>query len=161
MLYVEAIRDALKAADPANAAAYDANAATYVAELQALDAEIRQLFAAIPADRRKAIVSHEAFAYFEQAYGFDFIAPRISTSREPSARDIARLIDQAKAEGVRAVFVENITDPRLAERIAAEAGAAVGGKLISDALTAPDGVAPTYVQMFRHNAATIVAALQR
>ena len=116
--------------------------------------------AAIPADRRKIISTHDAFGYFQQAYGVEFIAPQgVSTEAEPSARDVARIITQVKKQKIPAVFLENIADPRLMERIAQESGARVGGKLYSDALTDAKGDAPTYLDMMRHNIKQISAAL--
>ena len=116
--------------------------------------------AAIPADRRKIISTHDAFGYFQQAYGVEFIAPQgVSTEAEPSARDVARIITQVKKQKIPAVFLENIADPRLMERIAQESGARIGGKLYSDALTDAKGDAPTYLDLMRHNIKQISAAL--
>jgi zinc/manganese transport system substrate-binding protein len=154
------IRDALVAADPAGKAAYEANAATYLGKLDALDQDVKVAVAAIPADRRKIISTHDAFGYFQQAYGVEFIAPQgVSTEAEPSARDVARIITQVKKQKIPAVFLENITDARLMERIAQESGARIGGKLYSDALTDAKGDAPTYLDMMRHNIKQISTAL--
>jgi zinc/manganese transport system substrate-binding protein len=159
-VYVTNIRDALIAADPAGKAAYEANAAAYIAKLDTLDQEVKAAVAAIPAERRKIITTHDAFGYFEQAYGVAFIAPQgVSTEAEPSARDIARIITQVKKQKIPAVFLENVTDPRLMERIAKETGARVGGKLYSDALTGENGDAPGYIELMRHNLKTLGAAL--
>ena len=159
-VYVANIRDALVAADPAGKAAYEANAAAYLAKLDALDKDVKAAVAAIPADRRKIISTHDAFGYFQQAYGVEFVAPQgVSTEAEPSARDVARIITQVKKQKIPAVFLENITDPRLMERIAQETGARVGGKLYSDALTDEKGDAPTYIDLMRHNIKQIRTAL--
>jgi len=159
-LYVANIRDALSAADPAGKATYDANAAAYLTKLDALDRDVKAAVAAIPADRRKIISSHDAFGYFEEAYGIDFIAPQgVSTEAEPSARDVARIITQIKRQKIPAVFLENVTDPRLMNRISQESGARIGGKLYSDALTGDNGDAPTYIDLVRHNIKQIAAAL--
>ena len=159
-VYVANIRDALVAADPAGKAAYEANAAAYLGKLDALDQDVKAAVAAIPADRRKIISTHDAFGYFQQAYGVEFIAPQgVSTEAEPSARDVARIITQVKKQKIPAVFLENITDARLMERIAQESGARIGGKLYSDALTDEKGDAPTYLDMMRHNIKQISAAL--
>ena len=120
----------------------------------------RAAVAAIPADRRKVISTHDAFGYFQQAYGVEFIAPQgVSTEAEPSARDVARIITQMKKQKIPAVFLENITDARLMERIAQETGARIGGKLYSDALTDDKGDAPSYIELMRHNVKTLSAAL--
>ena len=159
-LYVGNVRDALIAADPAGKATYEANAAAYQTRLDALEAEIKAAVARIPADRRKAITSHDAFGYFVKAYGIAFIAPQgVSTEAEASARDVARIIRQIKAQKVPAVFLENITNPRLAEQIARESGAKIGGRLYSDALSAADGPAGTYIAMMKHNISQIEKAL--
>ena len=116
--------------------------------------------ARIPADRRKIITTHDAFGYFGQAYKIDFIAPQgVSTEAEVSAKDIAAIITQIKKQKIPAVFLENITDPRLLEQIAKETGAKIGGTLYSDALTDEKGPAPTYIDMMRHNIRTLSAAL--
>jgi zinc/manganese transport system substrate-binding protein len=159
-IYCTIIRDALAAADPPGRSAYEANATAYLARLDALDAEVRAALAKIPPQRRRVISSHDAFGYFEDAYGIEFIAPiGLSTDAEPSARDVARIITQIRRERIPALFVENVIDPRLMRLIAKESGARIGGKLYSDALTGREGEAPTYVAMMRHNVGEITAAL--
>jgi zinc/manganese transport system substrate-binding protein len=159
-LYVANIRDGLIKADPAGRPAYEANAAAYLAKLDALDREVMDVVARIPADRRKIITTHDAFGYFAQAYGIAFIAPQgVSTEAEVSARDLARIITQIRRQKIPAVFLENVTDPRLVRRIAEETGAKIGGTLYSDALTDANGDAPTYIDMMRHNIRTLAAAL--
>jgi zinc/manganese transport system substrate-binding protein len=151
-VYVANIRDALVKADPAGKDRYEANAAAYVAKLDALEAEVKTTVATIPAERRKIITTHDSFGYFAAAYGVTFIAPQgVSTEAEVSARDLAKIIRQAKTQKIPAVFMENVTDPRLMQRIAEETGAKVGGRLYSDALSAPNGPAATYLDMMRHN----------
>jgi zinc/manganese transport system substrate-binding protein len=158
--YVANIRDALVAADPADAAIFQANAATYLAKLDALDREVREAIAQIPPERRKVISTHDAFGYFAAAYGIKFIAPQgVSTESEPSARDIAKIISQVKATKIPAVFLENFSDDRLMRRISAETGARVGGTLYSDSLTDEKGEAPTYIDMVRHNIKALTSAL--
>lgn len=159
-IYAANIRDALIKADPAGKADYEANATAYLAELDRLDAEVKAAVARIPAERRKAITSHDAFGYFVKAYGIQFIAPQgVSTEAEASARDVARIIRQVKAEKVPAVFLENVTNPRLVEQIAKESGAKIGGRLYSDALSKADGPAATYIAMMKHNISQIEKAL--
>ena len=159
-IYVANIRDALDAADPADAEVYRANAEAYLAKLDALDREVREAIAQIPQDRRKVISTHDAFGYFAAAYGIEFIAPLgVSTESEASARDIAGIITQIRAAKIPAVFLENISDPRLIRRISAETGARVGGTLYSDSLTGEKGDAPTYIDMVRHNIKALTSAL--
>lgn len=159
-IYVANIRDALAGADPSGKDVYEKNAAAYLSKLDALEAEVKAAVARIPADRRKIITSHDAFGYFEKAYGVSFVAPQgVSTEAEASAKDVARIIQQIRREKIPAVFLENVSDPRLMERIAAESGAKIGGKLYSDALSGPDGPAATYIDMMRHNITALSAAL--
>ncbi len=159
-IYVANIRDALIAADPAGKAAYEANTAAYLGKLDALEAELKDLVAKIPPERRRIITSHDAFRYFEAAYGVDFVAPQgVSTESEASAKDVARIIQQIKREKITAVFVENVSDARLMERIAKETGARIGERVYSDALSDANGPAGTYINMMRHNIRAFSAAL--
>ena len=160
VIYVDNITAALAKTDPANASAYYGNRATYVAEIEALDAEIRNTVAGLAEDRRTVVTPHDAFGYYSEAYGLRFVAPQgLSTESEPSAGDVAALIRQIRAEGITAVFVESLTDPRLIKQIADETGASIGGTVYSDALSGPDGPASTYLDMMRHNAGMFAEAL--
>jgi zinc/manganese transport system substrate-binding protein len=159
-IYVGNIRDGLAAVDPARKAAYDASAQAYLAKLDELEKEVRATIAAIPTERRKIITTHDSFGYFGAAYGLSFIAPEgVSTDSEPSAKDVARIIRQIKKQKIPAVFLENVSDPRLIEQIARETGAAIGGKLYSDALSEPAGPAASYIDMMRHNVRELAKAL--
>ncbi|MGJ5129825.1 MULTISPECIES: metal ABC transporter substrate-binding protein [unclassified Bradyrhizobium] len=161
-VYVKNIRDALVAAAPADAEVFKANAERYLGELDALDREVRAEIDKIPAERRKVISTHDAFGYFADAYGVQFIAPLgVSTETEPSARDVAEIIRQVKKAGIPAVFLENFNDDRLVGRIAAETGAKIGGTLYSDALSEEKGPVPTYIAMVRHNIRALTSALVR
>ena len=158
--YVDNIRDALIAADPGDAQVFRDNADAYLVKLDALDRHVRESIAQIPDGRRKVISTHRAFGYFAGAYGVEFIAPvGVSTESEASARDIAGIITQIRAAKIPAVFLENISDPRLIRRISAETGVRVGGTLYSDSLTAEKGDSPTYIDMVRHNIKTLTSAL--
>jgi zinc/manganese transport system substrate-binding protein len=159
-IYVANIRNALVAADPSGAEVFRSRAQSYLAKLDALDREVHEALAKIPPTRRKVISTHDAFGYFASAYGIEFIAPLgVSTESEPSARDIAAIITQIKTKKIPAVFLENISDPRLIRRISAETGAKVGGTLFSDSLTGEKGDAPTYIDMVRHNIKALTSAL--
>lgn len=159
-IYVTNIANALAAVQPADAEFFHDQAKAYLNKLDELDREVRDALAKIPPERRKAISTHKAFGYFAAEYGVQFIAPvGVSTETEPSARDIAAIIGQIKAERIPAVFLENISDDRLIRRIAAETGAKVGGTLISDGLTGEKGPAPTYIDMVRHNIKVLTSAL--
>lgn len=159
-IYVSNIRDGLVQADPAGAEGYKARAAAYLVKLDGLEAEVKAAVQRIPADRRRIITSHDAFGYFGRAYGMAFISPQgVSTETEASARDVARIIRQIRADKIPAVFLENVSDPRLMDRIAKETGARIGGRLYSDALSAQDGPAGTYIDMMRSNIRELGAAL--
>jgi zinc/manganese transport system substrate-binding protein len=159
-IYVANISDALVAADTADAGVFRANAQAYLTKLDALDREVRAAVAKIPPARRKVISTHDAFGYFAAAYGIEFIAPSgVSTESEASARDIAGIITEIKREKIPAVFLENISDPRLIRRISTETGARVGGTLYSDSLTGEKGEAPTYIELVRHNIKALTGAL--
>jgi zinc/manganese transport system substrate-binding protein len=160
-LYVANIAAALGRVDPDGKVAYEARATAYQAKLDALDAEIRAAYDAIPVRQRRVITTHDAFGYYGAAYGITFLAPQgTSTDTEASAKDVARLIRLIRKEKIGAIFVENISDPRLIQRIADETGAKVGGALFSDALSAPDGPAANYLAMMRHNLALLAAAMR-
>ena len=134
--------------------------ADYTARIDQLDAKVRAWLGAVPRAQRRVITSHDAFGYFGAAYGVDFLAPQgWTTNSEPSAAAVARLIRQIRQEGIRAVFIENISDPRLVERLAQEGGVHVGGTLYSDALSRPGGPADSYLKLFHHNASSIARAL--
>jgi zinc/manganese transport system substrate-binding protein len=159
-IYVTNIRDALIFADPAGKAVYEANAADYLRKLDGLEEDVKGLVAGIPADRRRIITSHDAFRYFEDAYGIEFVSPQgVSTDAEASAKDVAKIIQQIRREKIKAVFVENVSDARLMERIAKETGARIGERVYSDALSEPSGSAGTYIDMMRHNIRAFSAAL--
>ena len=158
--YVVNIEAALAEADPAHAADYRAAAKTYLAAIDAMDGQVRREIAEVPPERRKVVSSHDAFGYFGKAYGVEFVAPQgISENAEPSAADMARLIDQIRSEHIKVLFFENALSPRLVEQIGRETDAVVGGTLYADALSPPDGPAPTYLDMFRHNLPLLKAAM--
>jgi len=159
-VYVKNIADAFCAADAAGCDTYKANAEAYGEQLETLETEIEATIAEIPEDKRTIITSHDAFGYFQHEYGLKFLAPEgISTESEASAADVAALITQVKEDKAAAIFVENITNPRLIEQIANETGLKVGGTLYSDALSDESGPAATYIDMMRHNLTTIKGAV--
>lgn len=160
--YVENIRAALVAALPQDADVINARAAAYSAKIEALDKTVRGRFQGLPPAARRVITTHDAFGYFGAAYGVQFLAAEgVSTESEASAASVAGLIRQVRDKQVRALFLENVTDPRLIERIAAEAGGIVGGKLYSDALSPAGGPADSYLKMFAYNVDTLSAAMRR
>jgi zinc/manganese transport system substrate-binding protein len=163
IVMVENIRDALVAADPENSAVYEANATAKISDLEALDAWVREQVATIPEERRKLVTSHDTFGYFADAYGFEVIGTALGSASteagDPSARDVAILIEEIAAAGVPAIFAENVSNPDLMASIAAEAGVTLAPPLYTDALGAPGSEASTYDGMMRGNVTTIVNAL--
>jgi zinc/manganese transport system substrate-binding protein len=161
VLYVGNIAAGLAKADPAGAATYQANAAAYVKELQTLDAWAKDQFAAIPLTKRKVITSHEAFGYLAAHYRITFLAPQgMASDAQPSARQVAQLIRQIQREKIRAVFVENMSDPKLLAQLSKDAGVKVGAALYSDALSSPGKPGATYLQMMRHNVTQLAAGMK-
>ena len=160
IVYADNVRRALAAVDPAHAENYRQRFRQYKAELEALDRQVRDELSGIPAEKRRVITSHDAFAYYGKAYGVTFLAPEgISTDSEPSARTIAGLIRQIRREGIKALFVENISDPRLIDEIARETGATLGPPLYSDAMSRPNEPAPTYLRMIQYNTTALKAGM--
>ena len=159
--WVPRIAATLCEADAAGCDSYRARAAAYTQRLSALDAEIRAAWAPLPAADRKLITSHEAFGYYAAAYGVRFLAPQgLSTEAEASAKGVARLVRQIRTEGIKALFVESIADPRLIEQIGRETGVRPSGRLYSDSLSLPDGPAGSYEALMRHNTRLMVDALR-
>ncbi|AZO68973.1 MAG: metal ABC transporter substrate-binding protein [Mesorhizobium sp.] len=159
-IYVKNIADAFCTADAEGCDSYKANAAAYTAKLDAVEGEVKAAIQSIPEEKRVVITSHDAFGYFEKAYGLTFLAPEgVSTESEPSAADVAKLVSQVKQDKAAAVFIENITNARLIEQIASETGIKVGGTLYSDALSQPDGPASTYIDLMHNNIAQIKGAI--
>ncbi len=161
MIYARNIAAGLSRADPRNASYYEGRAAGYVARMKTLDTEVKAAIAAIPPAHRKVVTSHDAFGYFGDAYGIEFIPiAGLSNQAEPSARDVAGIIRIARDEKVRGVFIENMSSPQLARQIARESGAIMGGTLYADALSPPDQPAATYLGMFSWNAGRLVYVLK-
>jgi zinc/manganese transport system substrate-binding protein len=153
ILYVQAIADGLAAADPANAGRYRDAAASYAARIAQVDAWIEATLA--------IITTHDAFGYYGARYGIEFLsAEGISTEFEPSAKAIAALVGQIRREKVHAVFIENMTSPRMAQMLARETGAVLGGTVYSDALSPPGGPAVTYEDMLQYNTTLFAGAMK-
>lgn len=158
-IYARNITQALVQLVPARAAAFEARRDSWLGRLGALRQSIAPRLMALPPERRRVLTSHDAFGYFAQEWRLQLLAAQgVSGAAEPSAAEVAGLIRQLRAEGVRAIFVENIRDARLVKQIAEEAGARVGGTLYSDALAA-EGPASTYLGMYRQNVERLLQAL--
>lgn len=161
MVWTDNIQAALQALDPDHASDYSSNADRYRAELRALDDEIRRAVARIPPEQRRLVTDHDDLGYFSRAYGFTVVGtvvPGTSSLAEPSAAELARLLDAVRAQGTPAVFVSSVVNPALVETFAADAGLRVV-TLYGHSLTAADGPAPNYLELMRYNARAIVAAL--
>jgi zinc/manganese transport system substrate-binding protein len=159
--YAQNIADALAMLVPKDAAAIAARAAKLDGEMAAMDQELKTKLGALPEANRRILTSHDAFHYFAKAYGLDIRSIQgVSTDTEPSAADLAEIARQAKAGQVKAIFLENMSNPELAQTISSESGVPVGGELVADALTKPDGPAPHYLDMFRYNLAELLKVLQ-
>ena len=161
VIYARNVAEGLTAADPTHADIWRVNAAAYVAEIEQVDTWITNQFAPIPSPARRIITTHDAFGYYGDRYGIAFLAVEgLATDAEPSAKAIAALVAQIKRERARTVFLENMTDPRLAEMLARETGATISGPLYSDALSEPDGPAPDYLTMLRYNTTLFERAMR-
>jgi zinc/manganese transport system substrate-binding protein len=158
--YVRTIAASLETADPAHAADYAQRAAGYDAELAELDGWVRARIDTVPQDQRKVITTHDAFRYFGRAYGIEFRAPvGVAEDSEPNAAAVAALIRQIRHDRIKALFIENMTDPRLIQQLARDAGTTSGGALFADALSRPGEGGDSYEAMFRHNVTALVAAM--
>jgi zinc/manganese transport system substrate-binding protein len=160
--YVTNIGNALIRALPAHSDQLKARMAQYIGRLDQLDRTLKGEFVAIPAARRRVITTHDAFAYFGAAYGIDFLPVQgWTTEAESSAAAVGRLVEQARSHRAAAVFLENITDPRMMRQLARDTGLTVGGRLHSDALAPPGEPAATYVGMIRANADTLLEVMRK
>ncbi|MDX1975073.1 MAG: metal ABC transporter substrate-binding protein [Rickettsiales bacterium] len=159
--YTKNIRDALIKADPAHSAQYQANAQTYLNKLDELDSWAHRSIQSVPISKRKIITSHDAFGYLAHAYNISISSPQgLSTDSQPSAKQVAQLIDQIRREKITAIFIENLSESRLIQQITADTGAVIRGTLYSDALSDSKGPATTYLTMFRHNMALLIEAMR-
>jgi len=160
-LYVKNIAEGLCKAAPADCEGFQDRARAYTEHLKELDQEIRMAVDAIPAERRRVMVSHAAFGYYQRAYGITFMAPvGVSTEEEPSAAVVASLIRQAREQKVQAFFFENNSDPRLLKRMASELKNVTVGELYADSLSPLGGPASDYISMMRLNTRTLMNALR-
>ena len=159
--YVANIATGLSEVAPDHAADFKANADRLIAEIAALDQQLKADFAAIPQEKRRVLTSHDAFHYFGRAYGIEFVSVQgLSTEAEPTADDLVKVVRQARGGHFSAIFLENMSDPRLAETVAQESGVRVGGELYADALSEADGPAPDYLSLVRYNARQLLSGMQ-
>ncbi len=165
VLMTNNVRDALVDADPARADRYRANAERYAAELAALDSYVVEQTEQVPAARRKLVTSHDTFRYFGHRYGFEIVGTAFGAATteaaDPTAGQLAALVQRIRAAGVPVIFAENVQDPGLMQRIAREAGVSLGPTLYTDALGEPGSRGDTYAKLIRSNVDTIVGALHQ
>jgi zinc/manganese transport system substrate-binding protein len=162
IVYVQNIAQALTELDPAGASQYQKNAAEYTAELKTLDDWAKTQMSSVLREKRKVITSHDAFGYFAAHYNVTILAPQgVSTETEPSAKEVARLIRQIKHDKIKAVFMENMSNPKLISQIAVDTGVTLGPELFVDALSAKGDAGTTYLKLMRHNVAELVKAMQK
>lgn len=161
IIYAANITEGLIKAAPAHRAYFKDRSKAFIEQMKKLDSEIKLALAEIPENKRKVVSSHDAFGYFSQAYGVHFVSVAgLSSQAEPSAREMAEIIDAVKKEGISGVFVENTTNPKLVSQIARETGATVGGTLYSDALAASGEPAASYLGMMTWNAGQLIYVLK-
>ncbi len=160
---VDNIAAALDRADPAHKPTYDANAAAYKKKLDAAAVQVRGIVAEIPPANRKLVTNHDALGYFAQAFGLKVVGaviPSMSTQAEPSAGDVAKLLETIKREKVKAIFAESSVNPKLATTLAKEAGVKIVDDLYGDSLGQPGSGAETVDGMWLANARKIADALK-
>jgi zinc/manganese transport system substrate-binding protein/manganese/iron transport system substrate-binding protein len=161
--YVKNAQAALSALDPAGKATYANNAAAYIKGLQAADADAKKQFATLSAAQKRIVTNHDALHYLAAHYGLTVVGtviPGLSTEREPSAREVAALVQAVKKSGARVIFTENTVNARLAQTLARETGARVAPPLYTDALGPKGSAGDTYLKALRANVAAMVGALK-
>ena len=160
LIYARNVADALCDIDPEDCDGFRKNLESYSLEIKTLDNDLLAHVSQIPIAQRQVITTHDAFGYFGAAYGVRLLAAEgMSTESEPSAADLARLVRQIKQTRASALFIENMSDPRLIEQIANETGAKLGGTLFADALSKPGEGGATYLELIKHNADLLIAAM--
>lgn len=162
LVYVENVRAAFVAVDPANAATYDTNAATYAAQITATVEPIRAALTAVPEEQRWLVTSEGAFSYLARDFGLKelYLWP-INSDQQGSPRQVREVIDAVRENAIPVIFSESTISPRPAEQVARETGITYGGVLYVDSLSEPDGPVPTYLDLLRVTTSTIVEGLTR
>ena len=161
--YVKNIRDGLAQVDPAGKDTYTANEDAYIAKLKNLDQWVKAEVAQLPPEKRLLVTNHDALGYFARAYDFKVVGaviPSVTTESSPSAQQMASLIDTIKSSSAPAIFLDIGENQNLAKQIASESGAKVITDLYVESISVPDGPAPTYIDMIKHDVSIIVDALK-
>ncbi len=160
---IPAVRDALAGADPADAAAFGTRADDYLSRVRAMDRTAQATIDGIPANGRKMVTDHDAFRYFTDHFGLEYVGSvlqGLNTNQEPTTGQVTDLIAQIRAQDVKAIFTEQSLSPRLAQTLASEAHVKVVSNLYGDSLGAPGSGADTYIGMMETNARNIADALK-
>jgi len=161
-IYIDNIVSGLSALLPGESQFFKHQGELYKKSLKALEEDTCKKLAHIPLQKRKVITGHNAFGYLGREFDITFFAPLgLSTESEPSAKGIARLIHQIQTEGIQAIFIENISNPRLMEQIASETHTHLEGTLYSDALSAPGTGAESYLKMMKFNLNLLTTAMEK
>lgn len=161
--YIRSIQSALTRLDPAGKATFQANASKYLEQIQTADSYAKKQFATLPASKRSMVTNHDALHYFAARYGLKIVGtviPGLSTEREPSAREMANLVQNVKKSGAKVIFTENTVNARLAQTLARETGAQIAPPLYTDALGPQGSAGETFLKAWRSNVDTIMKALK-
>ena len=160
MIYVDNIRNALSEHDPANAAVYAANAESYKAQINATLDPLRDQIMAIPEEDRWLVTCEGAFSYFARDFGMKelYLWP-MNADQTGTPQQVRAVIDGVRDNDIPVVFCESTVNTSPAEQVARETGAAYGGVLYVDSLSTADGPVPTYLDLLRVTAETVVDGL--
>ncbi len=161
--YARNIANTLGRLDPAGKATYENNLNAYVEKIIAADGYAKAQVATLPASKRQIVTNHDALHYFAARYGLKVVGtviPGLSTEREPSARELATLVQNVKKSGAKVIFTENTVNTRLAQTLARETGAKIAPPLYTDALGPKGSAGDTYLKALKYNVDTVVRALR-
>ena len=159
-LYIQNISQMLIQLRPQHVEALTKRQQKYLDSVSNLEQRFKKQLVSIPPNKRIVVTSHDAFGYLGREFKIQFLAPLgLSLEVEASAEDVAAIIDQIREQSVKALFVENINNPRLLELISAETNVTIGGRLYSDALSEVEGPASTYLKMMRYNIESLINRL--
>jgi manganese transport system substrate-binding protein len=160
LIYVENIRDAFIELDPANEAAYTANAEAYSQQIIEIDGFLRENLEQVPYEQRFLVSCEGAFSYLIRDYNLQelYMWP-INADQQGSPQQVAKVIDGIRANHIPVVFCESTVNPGAMQEAARQTGATYGGYMYVDSLTDADGEAPTYLELLRYDATTLVNGL--
>jgi manganese transport system substrate-binding protein len=159
-IYVENIRKALTELDPAGEATFRANAERYAKQIEQVGDAVKGELAGLPASRRALVSCEGAFSYMARDFGLteQYLWP-VNAEQEGTPRQIASVVNFVRSSGVPSVFCESTVSDKAQQQVARESGAKFGGVLYVDSLSQADGPVPTYLDLLKRDADTIVAGL--